>query len=290
MAANLERIRGDTASREVTRVIASHFTPVTPTLLVRRALPDAGLRNVGPWIFLDHFGPLQVARDDRGTPPHPHAGIETVTYLLEGGMHHRDSQGHEAAVGAHGAQWMTAGRGIVHAERPAVGTLHGLQLWAKLPRAIQLTDPAYRNLGAEELPVFRAGEAQVRMVGGELMGHRSPAQTRWPLLLAHVSFTARGRVRLEVPADFDLAAYVALGHARFGEVEADAGKLVKFAREGTALEIANDLEERADVVLLGGAPLDEPMVFHGPFVMDSAAAIRRAEQDYHAGHMGSLSG
>jgi len=288
MAANLDLMRSDAASRAVTRVIASHFTPVTPTLLVRRALPDAGLRNVGPWIFLDHFGPLQVAPGDRGTPPHPHAGIETVTYLLEGGMHHRDSRGHEGAVGAHGAQWMTAGRGIVHAERPAVGTLHGLQLWTKLPYAIQLTEPAYRNLGAEELPVFRAGEAQVRVVGGELMGHRSPAQTLWPLLLAHVSFTARGRASLEVPAGFDLAAYVALGQARFGEVEADAGKLVKFAREGRALEIANDLEERADVVLLGGAPFDEPMVFQGPFVMDSAAAIRRAEQDYHAGKMGAL--
>ena len=288
MAANLDKVRSDTASRAVTRITASHFTPVTPTLLVRRALPDAGLRNVGPWIFLDHFGPLQVAAGDRGTPPHPHAGIETVTYLLEGGMHHRDSQGHEGAVGAHGAQWMTAGRGIVHAERPAAGSLHGLQLWTKLPRATQWTDPAYRNLGAEELPVFRAGEAQVRVVGGDLMGHRSPAQTRWPLLLAHVAFAARGRARLEVPAGFDLAAYVALGHARFGEVEADAGKLVKFAREGTALEFANDLEERADVLLLGGAPLEEPMAFRGPFVMDSLAGLRRAEQDYHAGRMGRL--
>ncbi len=288
MAANLDRIRSDAATREVTRVIASHFTPVTPTLLVRRALPDAGLRNVGPWIFLDHFGPLQVGQGDRGTPPHPHAGIETVTYLLEGGMRHRDSLGHQGAVGAHGAQWMAAGRGIVHAERPAVGALHGLQLWAKLPRAIQMTDPTYRNLGAEELPVFRAGDAQVRVVGGELTGHISPAPTRWPLLLAHVSFTARGRARLEVPGGFDLAAYVALGQARFGEVEADAGKLVKFSREGTQCEVANDFEERADVILLGGAPLDEPMVFRGPFVMDGAAALRTVEQAYQAGRMGGL--
>ena len=288
MAANLDRVLSDASLREATRVIASHFTPVTPTLLVRRALPDAGLRNVGPWIFLDHFGPLKVTQADRGTPPHPHAGIETVTYLLEGGMHHRDSQGHEGAVGAHGAQWMTAGRGIVHAERPAAGTLHGLQLWVKLPRAIQSTDPAYRGLGAEELPVFRAGDAQARVVGGELMGHKSPAPGRCPVLLAHLSFTARGRARLEVPAGFDLAAYVALGQARFGEVEADAGKLVKFAHEGTVLEVANDLEERADVILLGGAPLEEPIAFHGPFVMDSAAGIRRAEQDYRAGRMGGL--
>ena len=117
MAATLDRVRSDAASREVTRVVASHFTPVTPTLLVRRALPDAGLRNVGPWIFLDHFGPLQVTQADRGTPPHPHAGIETVTYLLAGGMHHRDSLGHEGAVGAHGAQSMDDRRARHRARR-----------------------------------------------------------------------------------------------------------------------------------------------------------------------------
>jgi len=288
MSAIPDRIRSGAASREVTRIVASHFTPVTPTLLVRRALPDAGLRNVGPWIFLDHFGPMQVGKGDRGTPPHPHAGIETVTYLLEGGMHHRDSLGHEGAVGAHGVQWMTAGRGIVHAERPAAGALHGLQMWSKLPRAIQLTEPAYRNHGAEELPVFRSSDAQVRVIGGELMGHASPASARWPLLLAHVSFTARGRTRLEVPAGFDLAAYVVLGQARFGEVEADAGKLVKFAQEGAHLEVANDLEEQADVILFGGAPLDEPMVFRGPFVMDSATALLAAEQAHQSGRMGKL--
>jgi len=117
VAATLDRVRSDAASREVTRVVASHFTPVTPTLLVRRALPDAGLRNVGPWIFLDHFGPLQVTQADRGTPPHPHAGIETVTYLLAGGMHHRDSLGHEGAVGAHGAQSMDDRRARHRARR-----------------------------------------------------------------------------------------------------------------------------------------------------------------------------
>lgn len=277
--------------REVTRIIASHVTPVTPTLLVRRALPDAGLRNVGPWVFLDHFGPLQVAPGDRGTPPHPHAGIETVTYLLEGGMHHRDSRGNEGEVGMHGVQWMTAGSGIVHAERPiagAHGRLHGLQLWTRLPRAAQSVAPSYRHYAAESLPLLRAGDAQVRVVGGELMGQRSPGPTHWPLLLAHVAFAGRGRAELELPAGFDLAAYVALGHLRFGEVEVDAGKLLRFSHEGAGIEVANDLDERADVILLGGAPMQEPMVFSGPFVMDSTAAIRRAELDYRAGKMGAL--
>lgn len=277
--------------REVTRIVASRFMPMTPTLLVRRALPDVALRNVGPWIFLDHFGPLTVRTGEHGTPPHPHAGIETVTYMLEGGMHHRDSRGSEGEIGRFGAQWMTAGSGIVHAERPIGGEgnrLHGLQLWIKLPRAAQFTVPAYRHFAAESLPAFRAGDAQVRVVGGELMGRRSPAPAHSPLVLAHVALAGRGRAELEPAAGYEMAAYVALGHARFGEVEADSGKLLRFSREGTGLEIANDLDEPADVILLGGAPFLEPMVFRGSFVMDSESAMRRAEQDYHAGRMGGL--
>lgn len=279
--------------REVTRIVASHFIPVTPTLLVRRALPDAGLRGVGPWIFLDHFGPLRLSPDDRGTPAHAHAGIETVTYLLEGGMRHRDAAGHAGEISRHGLQWMTAGRGVVHAERPAGGpggTLHGLQLWAKLPRARQLAAPAYQHFAAESLPAFRTGEALVRVVAGTLMGRRSPAPAQWPLVLAHVCFPGRGRAELEVPRDFELAAYVAAGHARFGEVEADVGKLLRYSPEGRSVDLANDLEEPTDILLLGGARFAEPMLYQGGFVMDSAAALHRAEQDYRAGRMGTLAG
>jgi redox-sensitive bicupin YhaK (pirin superfamily) len=109
-----------------------------------------------------------------------------------------------------------------------------------------------------------------------------------PLVLAHAALAGRGRAELEIPAGFELAAYVALGHARFGEVEADAGKLLRFSAEGREIEIANDLDDPADVILLGGAPMLEAMVFRGSFVMDSESAMRRAEQDYHAGRMGGL--
>lgn len=101
------------------RVLDSHWAEVTDTLRVRRALPDAGVRSVGPWVFLDHFGPLAVPAGDQGTPPHPHAGIETVTYLFDGGMHHRDSAGHEGMLSGCGVQWMTAGRGIVPCSIPS---------------------------------------------------------------------------------------------------------------------------------------------------------------------------
>lgn len=203
--------------REVTRVIAAQVTPVTPTLLVRRALPAAGLRSVGPWVLLDHFGPLHAAPAGRG---------DTITYLLEG-----DGDGME----------------------------RGLQFDAQLPRALQFAAPAARRYAAESLAAFRAGDAQVRVLSGELQGRRGPAPAQWPLLLAHVSLAGRGRAGLQLPAGFEFAAYVARGQVRLGEVEADAGKLLRLSRDGVGIEVANDLEERADVVLLGGAPLAGPM-------------------------------
>ena len=268
------------------RVVIAERAQVTPTLVVRRALPTAGLPAVGPWVLLDHFGPLAVPHGDRGTEPHPHAGIETVTYLFAGSMHHRDSLGHEGRVGPGGAQWMTAGRGLVHAERPGGGEpLHGLQLWTKLPRAIQFAEPAYQNLLEGDLPVFRAGDADVRVVGGTLAGHASPAGTRSPLLLAHLAFAGAGRVELPVPAAFELALYVAAGEASVGEVRAAVGTLVCLSG-GSAVGLSTS--GPADVMLLGGARLEEPLVFHGPFVMDSAAAIRQAERAYVTGEMGTL--
>ncbi len=275
------------AAASVDRIVVAEHAQVTPTLVVRRALPDAAMRAVGPWVFLDHFGPLAVEPGDTGTSPHPHAGIETVTYLFSGSMHHRDSLGHEGAVGPGGVQWMTAGRGIVHAERPGGGEmLHGLQLWTKLPRAIQLAEPAYQNLEAAALPEFRAGDAMVRVVAGEIAGHRSPAKARSPLLLAHLRFDAAGCSRLDVPAAFEIAAYVASGEARLGQVHAATGTLARFDHRGT---VAVEATGASDVVLLGGAALGEPLVFHGPFVMDSVAAIRQADRDYFDGRMGTLS-
>ncbi len=274
--------------RPVMRIIEAPRTTVTPTLIVRRALPEAGLRSVGPWVFLDHFGPLRIEAGDMGTPPHPHAGIATVTYLFEGGMHHRDSAGHSGAVGPGGAQWMTAGRGIEHAERPAPGTLHGLQLWARLPRASQLREPAYRNIEAAEMPAFALGDASVRLVAGELAGRSGPGEPASPSLLAHLSFAAAGEALLEVDAEFELAAYVAAGQARVAEAGvAGAGSLVVLERREGIVRITAEAGG-AEVILLGGAPAEQPLLFHGPFVLDSVAAVRQAERDYREGRMGFL--
>jgi len=276
----------------VARVIESQLAPVTPTLIVRRALPDAArgpaLKSVGPWVFLDHFGPVDIAAGDMGTPPHPHAGIATVTYLFEGGMHHRDSAGHHGSVGANGVQWMTAGRGIVHAERPAPGRLHGLQLWTRLPRARQLREPGYVHFEAAQIRSFAIGDAAVRLVSGSLAGETGPAAAESPTLLAHLSLPVQGKVSFNLDPGAEAAIYVASGSAVFEGTVARTGQLVVLDAAIGGEVILSTAAEGAELILLGGAPVDGPLVFHGPFVLDSVAAIRQAERDFHEGRMGAL--
>jgi redox-sensitive bicupin YhaK (pirin superfamily) len=180
---------------------------------------------------------------------------------------------------------MTAGRGIVHAERPSPGTLHGLQLWTSLPRAQKRREPMYQHFDADALPVFEKDGVRVRVVGGTLGGVASPAQTSSPALLAHAAFGKRAKLGLDVPPEFEVAVYVAAGDATVSGLAVATGQMVVLAPGETRLSIeAAD----ADLVVLGGAPADKPLIFHGPFVLDSAEAVRQAERDYFEGRMGAL--
>jgi hypothetical protein len=286
-----------TASRAVERVI--HAKPASAgSFSVRRALPDRDRHSVGPWVFLDHFGPFRVAEGDEGVGPHPHAGIETVTYLLSGRNEHRDSAGHEGVVTAGGAQWMTAGRGIVHSERPlaegASGLVqHGLQLWTSLPRALKMMPPRYQRIDAAAIVEVAVDGGRVRVVAGEVAGARGPAQTHMPAFLAHVSVEPGAAVSLEVAACLEAAFYVIEGEGAFGAGAtgpASAGDLVVLADEGGALSVANAGKVPLQLMALGGAPAEGPLVFHGPFVMNSVEQVRAAEIAFRTGRMGTLAG
>jgi redox-sensitive bicupin YhaK (pirin superfamily) len=282
-------------SRAVERVIPSQPASAG-TFSVRRALPDRERHSVGPWVFLDHFGPFRVAEGDEGVGPHPHAGIETVTYLLTGRNGHRDSAGHEGIVTAGGAQWMTAGRGIVHSERPlADGSgeviQHGIQLWISLPRALKMMPPRYRRIDAESIAEARSPGARVRVIAGEVAGVKGPAETLMPVFLAHVSVDPGATAAFDVAACHEAAAYVIDGEGGFGPAggaKAATGHLVVFANEGGALAIANAGAKPLEVMLLGGAPAEGPLVFHGPFVMNSVEQVRAAEIAFRTGRMGTL--
>jgi redox-sensitive bicupin YhaK (pirin superfamily) len=278
--------------RTVERVVKSQLAPVG-TFTVRRALPDRNRHAVGPWVFLDHFGPFRVTPGKDGVGAHPHAGIETVTYLLSGRQEHRDSAGHVGIVAKGGAQWMTAGRGIIHAETPKPvteeeHTVHGIQLWTTLPRALKSMAPRYQNLAADTVPVVERDGASVRVVGGELAGVKGPGEALMPLVLAHVTVAPGADFEIAVPAGFEMAAYVIAGDGRFGETGASMGALVLWQGEEPAIGFANPGEQPLEVLVLGGAPAEGPLVFHGPFVMNSVEQVRAAEVAYRTGRMGTL--
>ena len=287
--------------RTVERVVESDLAPVG-TFTVRRALPNRARHAVGPWVFLDHFGPFRVTPGKDGVGPHPHAGIETVTYLLSGRQQHRDSAGNTGIVAKGGAQWMTAGRGIIHAETPMPLTeqehdLHGIQLWTTLPRALKSMAPRYQNITADRVAVVRAEGATVRVIGGEIAGVKGPGEALMPLVLAHVTADAGAAFEAEVPAGFEMAAYVIAGEGRFGESmdsagasrpRARTGELVLWSGDETTLRFSNTSAEPLEVLVLGGAPAEGPLVFHGPFVMNNVDQVRAAEIAYRTGRMGTL--
>jgi quercetin 2,3-dioxygenase len=282
-------------TRAVAMVANSQVAPVG-TFTVRRALPLRERHSVGPWVFLDHFGPFRVKPGEDGVGAHPHAGIETVTYLLAGRNEHRDSAGHTGVVSAGGAQWMTAGRGIVHAEAPlaeseAELTMHGIQLWTSLPRASKLMAPRYQRIAAESIPAVALDGATVRVIAGGFAGTDGPAQTLMPLFLWHATLEPGAALEAVIPAAFEAAAYVIDGEASLGddgEEHAVTGRLAVFDGSQPLIRMANAGAGRLELMLLGGAPAEGPLVFHGPFVMNSIDQVRAAEIAYQTGRMGSL--
>ena len=283
------------ALRSIANVIDSSFAPVG-SFTVRRALPDRTRHAVGPWVFLDHFGPFKVTPGVDGVGAHPHAGIETVTYLLQGRNEHRDSAGHTGVVAAGGAQWMTAGRGIIHAERPlaeseAERTMHGIQLWTSLPRALKTTPPRYQRIEARDIPEVALAGASVRVIAGEFASRKGPADVLMPTVLWHVRIDAGATFEAPVPGYYEVAAYVIDGAGFFGAGEphpAATGQLVVFETLDAALRVHNPGVKPLELMVLGGAPAEGPLVFHGPFVMNSMEQVRAAEIAYRSGRMGTL--
>jgi redox-sensitive bicupin YhaK (pirin superfamily) len=281
-------------ARAAERVLDSQVEPVG-TFTVRRALPARARHAVGPFVFLDHFGPMRVKPGVDGVGPHPHAGIETVTYLFSGRQEHRDSAGHVGIVGPGGAQWMTAGRGVIHAEYPRPASddehvLHGLQLWTSLPRLSKVTEPSYQRIDAEAIPRVRGAGFTVRVIAGDHAGTRGPAEVRMPLLLWHVSVLPGATFEAAVPADFEIGAYVVEGSAG---IDGDSplvaqGQLAVWAAAAGAIRVENAGSTTLELMVLGGTPAEGPLVFHGPFVMNTVEQVRAADVAYRTGRMGRL--
>ncbi len=266
-------------------------------LITQRPVPSRHLEQVDPFLFLNHHGPQTYPPHNGGLPfgPHPHRGFETVTFILEGMLTHKDSAGHESIIRAGGVQWMTAGSGLIHAEisprefLKSGGPLEILQLWVNLPPHLKMTQPAYTGLQKEDIPALSLDDGRVTMhlTSGEWEGTRGPVQSLTGVFMSTIEFKAGGRLRVRDLADRNVFLYVVRGALQAGVADdrISAFHLVELGHEGDEVEMTA-LED--SVVLFGHAePIGAPVVSHGPFVMNSRAEIEQAIRDYQAGKFGA---
>ncbi len=292
----------------------SRFRPVAhvitaPTFLegegfqVRRPFPGIDMGLADPFLLLDHLGAVEYAPGEaKGAPWHPHRGFETVTYVIDGAIEHHDSTGGGGLITDGATQWMTAGAGILHDEVPPSwlvqkgGLFHGVQLWVNLPRELKWTPPRYQDIRGSSVRLLSSfdGGTLVRLIAGDLAGHEGPGVTWTPITYAHATLSPGARLELDWRKDFNAMAYVLSGEGAAGPERRPIreGQLAVFDNGDSVVIEASEVQaSRApylDVLVLGGRPIREPIVFHGPFVMNTRDEIYDAIRDYHAGRMGQI--
>ncbi len=270
---------------------------------VHRAFAGVDQQFLDPFVHMDQMGEVEYGPGEpKGTPWHPHRGFETVTYMIDGTFQHRDSTGGGGLITNGATQWMTAGSGILHIERPpealvaSGGLFHGIQLWVNLPAAEKWVPPRYQDIKADRVALLASpdGGALVRLIAGEVAGHAGPGITHTPISLAHATLSPGAQLVLPWPKEFNALVY---GLAGRGTVGSDgrpfqSGNLAVFGGgDFLKIEAAQQQESRSpglDVLILGGRPIGEPVAWYGPFVMNNRAELAQAFEDFQSGRMGTI--
>lgn len=281
-----------TASRSVLAVHAALRDDIGD-LVTRRPLPAPGLEQVDPFLFLNHHGPQSYPPGNTGLPfgPHPHRGFETVTFILSGSLAHRDTGGGESIVQEGGVQWMTAGRGLVHAElspdafKQEGGPLEILQLWVNLPARLKMTEPNYVGVASGEIPTGHPSPGvTVRTVSGTA---GAPIQSLTGVMLGMVELAPDAQATLPAPAGRSVLFYTVRGSAAVSGTQLPEWHLATIADDGEGVDVASS---RGCLLLYGHADrIAEPVVAHGPFVMNTKDEIMEAIRDYQQGKFGDPS-
>jgi redox-sensitive bicupin YhaK (pirin superfamily) len=270
---------------------------------VRRAFAGVALDQLDPFVHLDQMGEVDYAPGEpKGTPWHPHRGFETVTYMIDGTFEHSDSNGGGGLITNGDTQWMTAGSGILHIEKPPQelvrtgGLFHGFQLWVNLPAAQKWAPPRYQDIRANEVALLSSpdGGALVRVIAGDVAGHAGPGSTYSPMTLVHATLSPGARLVLPWRADYNALVYVMAGDGSVGPDRRpiSSGQLAVFG-PGDAITVdAQPIQESRnpslDVLVLGGHPIGEPVAWMGPFVMNTREEVLQAMADYQAGRLGRI--
>ncbi|MDX5421879.1 MAG: pirin family protein [Hymenobacteraceae bacterium] len=267
-------------------------------LVTYRALPTREVEYIDPFLFLNHHGPQVYKPGNRGLPfgPHPHRGFETLTFILDGDIMHQDTGGGKDVIEAGGVQWMTAGRGLIHAEvssekfKQEGGPLEILQLWFNLPARYKMTDPAYVGLQKDKIPTVTedSGKVKVNVISGNWGDTRGPISSLSDIHMASIELQQGGSFTTSIPAERNIFFYVVRGAVKVNGETAEKLTLVEFSNEGEELKV--EAQEDSYILLGHAEPFNEPVVAHGPFVMNTEQEIQEAFRDYQLGKMGSWEG
>uniref|UniRef100_A0A0D9ZFQ5 Pirin N-terminal domain-containing protein n=1 Tax=Oryza glumipatula TaxID=40148 RepID=A0A0D9ZFQ5_9ORYZ len=271
--------------RTVVKKLLAESQPEGDGATVRRSIGRYELRNLDPFLMLDEFSVSKPA----GFPDHPHRGFETVTYMLEGAFTHQDFAGHKGTISTGDVQWMTAGRGIVHSEMPAAdGVQKGLQLWINLSSKDKMIEPRYQELMSKDISCAEKDGVEVKIIAGEAFGVRSPVYTRTPTMYMDFTMQPGSQLHQPIPEGWNAFVYIIDGEGVFGREKASpaAAHHCLVLGPGDGLSVWNKSGEPLRFALVGGQPLNEPVVQHGPFVMNTRAEIQQAMEDYYYGRNG----
>ncbi len=277
--------------RSIQQVVTSKRTVEGGGFVVRRPFPTPGIENFDPFLLLDEMGPVDYEPGKAvGAPSHPHRGFETVTYLLSGAMEHMDTTGTRAVIRAGGVQWMTAGSGVVHSELPTDdmmkqgGHMHGFQLWVNLPAAKKMVRPRYQGYEADQLATVALSHGGfLKVVAGEIHGVVGPVETTSPMTYAHAKFEPGDVVEWTPEVGHTALVHVFDGTVTVNDRIINEGEMVVFDRTAGGIRVLAH-EKNAQVLLLGGQPLGEPISRYGPFVMNTRQEIVQAVEDYQSGN------
>ncbi|MDT4290464.1 pirin family protein [Methylomonas sp. MO1] len=286
---NTEAVKTDVVqhSRAIEQLVVGHATSDGAGVKLTRVLGQALQQRLDPFLMLDAFGSDKPNDYIAGFPNHPHRGFETLTYLIAGRMRHSDNAGHQGLLETGGIQWMTAGRGIIHSEMPEQkdGLLEGFQLWINLPAAEKMQSAGYKDVQSEQIPEFvTADGVKVRVIAGSSLGAAGAIQRpdTEPLFLdvhvpAGVSFSQ------SLPVGHNAFFYVYHGEAAVAERSVSAQRMAVLNNDASADGVILQAKQDSRLILVAGAPLREPIVQHGPFVMNTREQIEQAIDDYQAG-------
>jgi redox-sensitive bicupin YhaK (pirin superfamily) len=273
-------------NRTISHIIEPQLVIEGAGVLLKRSIAPRASNEYDPFLLFDHFAfnnPLEGP--SRGFPTHPHRGIETVTYMLEGSVKHRDSLGNAGKIGSGDVQWMTSGRGILHEEMPRRsenGNIYGFQLWVNLPAAEKMGQPRYQEVSAGEIPVVEKDGVTVRLVAGELNGTRGPVtEINAAPLYMDVKLAPGSKFILPIPSGHTVLAYVFEGAGEFGDQVVESVSMAVFNDDGSQIEVKS--ETGVQFMLIAGAPFKEPIVPYGPFVMNTVEEIQQTIQELRNG-------